>query len=85
MKMARLIATTLLIAAAVAGGVRLVILAMLPSNDPPGIEESPPTATPGHLPGDWPIFRGDQAMTGVAPGRLPGRLRVRWRDRKSVV
>lgn len=28
---------------------------------------------------DWPIFRGDSALSGVARGALPDRLGLRWR------
>jgi outer membrane protein assembly factor BamB len=29
--------------------------------------------------GDWPIYRGDRAMTGVAQGHLADRLELAWR------
>lgn len=28
---------------------------------------------------DWPLFRGNRAMTGVAEGSLPHRLKLKWR------
>ena len=28
--------------------------------------------------GDWPIYRGDSSLRGVAPGKLPDRLALRW-------
>ena len=33
----------------------------------------------GALAADWPIFRGDRGLTGVAPGKLPDKLALLWK------
>jgi outer membrane protein assembly factor BamB len=33
----------------------------------------------GISPADWPVFRGDPAMTGVGDARLPDQLAVKWK------
>ena len=33
----------------------------------------------GALAADWPIFRGDRGLTGVAPGKLPDKLTLLWK------
>lgn len=42
----------------------------------PGLQ---PAVRAGTDAADWPMFRGDAALSGVARTKLPDRLRVRWR------
>ena len=28
---------------------------------------------------DWPIFRGDRGLTGIAQGKLPAKLSLLWK------
>lgn len=49
---------------------------------PPSDRDNPDALPPGAGPiatGDWPIYRGDAGMMGVADGGLPDAIRVRWR------
>ena len=53
------------------GTVCLAITAAAQTSAPPNGEAA--TAT------DWPLFRGNQALTGIAHGRLPDELKLRWK------
>ena len=33
----------------------------------------------GALAADWPIFRGNRGLTGVAQGKLPDKLHLQWK------
>jgi outer membrane protein assembly factor BamB len=46
----------------------------------PGESDEPETAAQGQAPAaSWPMFHGRQDMTGVAAGRLPAKLVLRWK------
>jgi len=47
-----------------------------PERDEPRLAPAPPATRAA---GAWPIFRGSQALTGVAGGRLADELRLLWR------
>jgi outer membrane protein assembly factor BamB len=47
------------------------------SETPPASKQDASAAAIGGL--AWPIFRGDQALCGVAHGRLPDTLKLKWR------
>ncbi|MSQ93247.1 MAG: serine/threonine protein kinase [Gemmataceae bacterium] len=39
----------------------------------------PTSAQPAAEDADWPLFRGDPLQTGVAKGKLPEKLEIRWK------
>ena len=43
---------------------------------PPATTVATSAATPATA--DWPMFRGSQALTGIAEGRLPDKLSLLW-------
>ena len=71
----------LLLLVLVAGiGAGAVVVMNLPPGgpDPDGPDAPPPGAGPIAV-GDWPVYRGNAGMTGVADGQLPNAVRMRWR------
>ncbi len=72
--------TALVAAAAVLAGLVPAPSAALAQGVP--TTAATPTSAPTSAPAgsvDWPMFRGDAQLTGVAGGALPEKLAVRWR------
>ncbi|MFQ5507680.1 MAG: PQQ-binding-like beta-propeller repeat protein, partial [Planctomycetota bacterium] len=53
-------------------------LALLQACSDPPASPAPGPASEPSLPADWPIYRGNQALQGVAPGSMPERPELAW-------
>jgi outer membrane protein assembly factor BamB len=49
-----------------------------PRSQSPATAEPRAKTEPAAVEADWPMFRGDPALTGVASGKLPGPLALLW-------
>ncbi|MCH7814521.1 MAG: PQQ-like beta-propeller repeat protein, partial [Planctomycetes bacterium] len=56
-------------------GSLMVLMVATPATADPPVGGAPAAAPSAQ----WPMFRGNEQLTGVAVGRLPDRLAVRWK------